>query len=205
VDATILFFDPIVNLIDSRFSPIPIRFHSHRRCTKRIMTFSKRHIQLMMINISIVISVSVKCVVAYIPSIHPNDQAIVSIKPILKKPPNQSETKTDSLSINIAPIKILTVKKVSVSKKKWGTDYDHPEEYWFDDRIHTLGNHGFWGAVHAAIAPFSTKIIDIAAYHGVDVRLKVTGILQYKHCSALSIVFGENLTYTVSIFTYHVT
>lgn len=39
--------------------------------------------------------------------------------------------------------------------------------------IHTLGNVGFWGAVHAALAPLSTKLIDVLAYGGKDVRQMV--------------------------------
>ena len=35
---------------------------------------------------------------------------------------------------------------------------------------------GFGGAVHAAVAPLSTRIIDEAAYEGVDVR-KMVGIM----------------------------
>jgi hypothetical protein len=57
--------------------------------------------------------------------------------------------------------------------KRWGIDNAHGEEYWHDQRIHTLGNVGFWGAVHAASAPASTKLIDIMAYKGLDVRQKV--------------------------------
>jgi hypothetical protein len=52
-------------------------------------------------------------------------------------------------------------------------DKDYSEEYWFDHRIHTLGNSGFFGALHAAVAPFSTMIIDAVAYGGEDVRKKV--------------------------------
>jgi hypothetical protein len=59
-------------------------------------------------------------------------------------------------------------------RPKWGVDNTCPSEYWFDDRIHTLGNHGFWGALHAAMAPMSTKIIDLAAYNGIDIRKQVT-------------------------------
>jgi hypothetical protein len=57
--------------------------------------------------------------------------------------------------------------------QKWGVDHQYPNEYWFDSRIHTLGNHGFWGAVHAALAPVSTKIIDLVAYNGIDIRKQV--------------------------------
>jgi SAM-dependent methyltransferase len=45
--------------------------------------------------------------------------------------------------------------------------------YWRDPRIHNLGNTGLGGVVHAAIAPLATKIIDHAAYGGVDVRRRL--------------------------------
>lgn len=61
----------------------------------------------------------------------------------------------------------------SVGRKKWGMDNNNEDEYWFDDRIHSLGNTGIGGAIHAAIAPLSTKVIDILSYDGVDVRSKV--------------------------------
>jgi hypothetical protein len=70
----------------------------------------------------------------------------------------------------------MTVRTNHVRRPKWGIDNTFPEEYWFDDRIHTLGNHGFWGAVHAAMAPISTKIIDMAAYDGIDIRKQVKSI-----------------------------
>lgn len=54
------------------------------------------------------------------------------------------------------------------SKKKAAT------EYWSDQRIHTLGNTGFLGAFHAAVATLSTKVIDDLAYRGMDVRGKVS-------------------------------
>ena len=59
------------------------------------------------------------------------------------------------------------------TRKKWGIDNAHAHEYWFDNRIHTLGNIGVGGALHAALAPLSTKLIDVYAYEGVDVRAKV--------------------------------
>ncbi len=77
-------------------------------------------------------------------------------------------------------------------------------DYWSRPDIHTLGNVGFGGAVHAAMAPFATKVsaavhaivyfhssshfkhhntayqmIDIKAYGGVDVR----ALVSYCHVS----------------------
>jgi SAM-dependent methyltransferase len=60
-----------------------------------------------------------------------------------------------------------------VTRKKWGVDKDFHDEYWFNKNIHTLGNTGFFGAVHAAMAPTSTRLIDLLAYNGVDIRAKV--------------------------------
>jgi hypothetical protein len=47
-------------------------------------------------------------------------------------------------------------------------------EYWFDQRIHTLGNTGVTGALHAAMATLSTKVIDVLAYDGMDIRQDVS-------------------------------
>ncbi|GAX24110.1 hypothetical protein FisN_9Hh363 [Fistulifera solaris] len=50
-------------------------------------------------------------------------------------------------------------------------------EYWFDQRIHSLGNTGPTGALHAAMAIGVTKLIDFVAYDGVNVRKQVCGRL----------------------------
>jgi len=59
------------------------------------------------------------------------------------------------------------------SRKKWGIDKVHPDEYWYNNKIHTLGNTGFGGALHALLAPLATKLIDNVAYKGVDIQRKV--------------------------------
>lgn len=46
--------------------------------------------------------------------------------------------------------------------------------YWFDRRIHNLGNAGFpGGVVHALAAPCITRFIDERAYGGRDVRAEL--------------------------------
>jgi len=60
-----------------------------------------------------------------------------------------------------------------VKRQQWGVDNVHDEEYWFNDKIHTLGNTGFMGALHAAMAPFATRMIDDVAYDGTNVRESV--------------------------------
>ena len=49
-----------------------------------------------------------------------------------------------------------------------------PSEYWFDSRIHTLGNIGIGGGFHAATTPLFTKLIDDIAYKGIDIRQEVS-------------------------------
>ena len=145
-------------------------------------------------SITIPVILSSSGVTAYIPSVHSHDHALVSIpKPSLTVPSAITTEEAMQGSNTIAPSKLSAV---SVSRTKWGTDHEHPEEYWFDNRIHTLGNHGFGGAVHAALAPLSTKIIDLAAYRGVDIRLKVRSYSWFLympvicwHCSSFFCLF----------------
>ena len=59
------------------------------------------------------------------------------------------------------------------ARKLIGLD-NEPSEYWFNNRIHTFGNTGFYGGMHAAVAPFATNLIDTNAYDGVDARKKVS-------------------------------
>jgi SAM-dependent methyltransferase len=53
-----------------------------------------------------------------------------------------------------------------------------PPNYWFHPKIHTFGNTGFLGAIHAALAPMVTKLIDVAAYKGENVRHKIARTLR---------------------------
>ena len=47
----------------------------------------------------------------------------------------------------------------------------------FDARIHNFGNTGPLGQVHALIAPMATKIIDMVAYDGRDIRAELANRL----------------------------
>jgi len=58
----------------------------------------------------------------------------------------------------------------AVKRKRWGIDQDDTAEYWFNNKIHTFGNTGFWGGLHAFVAPVATKIIDTIAYDGKSAR-----------------------------------
>ena len=45
--------------------------------------------------------------------------------------------------------------------------------YWYNPKIHNLGNNGLLGNVHAAVSPIVTKLIDRKVYSGVNVRKNV--------------------------------
>jgi hypothetical protein len=72
-------------------------------------------------------------------------------------------------------------------RKRVGVDNSMAEEYWYDSRIHSLGNVGFFGGIHAALAPLTTKLIDVIAYNGTDIRQLVSTLL----------LFRNNLSYFV--------
>lgn len=65
-------------------------------------------------------------------------------------------------------------------KRKWIDRSNIDNEYWYHPDIHSIGNVGFFGAIHAALAPISTKVIDMAAYNGEDVRSIVANLLSEK-------------------------
>jgi hypothetical protein len=94
--------------------------------------------------------------------------------PSLKQLPTiQIPKHTGSKDTLVEKTKQVELEQHATTHKQWSTDNAHGEEYWYDQRIHTLGNVGFWGAVHAASAPALTKLIDINSYDGMDVRQKV--------------------------------
>lgn len=65
----------------------------------------------------------------------------------------------------------VVTQRQPTERKKWGVDKEELTEYWFNNRIHTFGNTGILGALHAAVAPMATKMIDDLAYKGVDARV----------------------------------
>ena len=82
----------------------------------------------------------------------------------------------------------------ATTRKRWGIDKTNENDYWHDSRIHTLGNVGFWGAVHAALAPVSTKMIDVLAYNGTDIRQLVSIV------SRLSYFFHMSFSSKIHLF-----
>ena len=45
--------------------------------------------------------------------------------------------------------------------------------YWYNKDIHSLGNTGLLGNIHALSTPLFTKLIDIKAYSGVNIRKNI--------------------------------
>ena len=45
--------------------------------------------------------------------------------------------------------------------------------YYFDNRIHNMGNIGLGGRLHAELSPFATKMIDNIRYNGNNIRLEI--------------------------------
>jgi hypothetical protein len=66
------------------------------------------------------------------------------------------------------------LKRWEIGVDNAATDYE--DQYWYNPTIHSFGNIGFLGAIHAALAPISTKVIDVVAYDGEDVRSIVSKV-----------------------------
>ena len=137
----------------------------------RIMNLSRRFLAVICLSVEMALLIP-KASFAYISSAHPDEKIKLTI------PPGQIKIhgKTKSSKISDPATSVQDQTPISdklhpkFHKPTWGVDNEHPEEYWFDSRIHSLGNHGFWGAVHAAVSPLATKVIDVASYHGIDMR-----------------------------------
>lgn len=53
----------------------------------------------------------------------------------------------------------------------------HNNEWWYNPVIHSFGNTGNLGKIHAKLAPYITKTIDVTAYSGRDVRSEVSDLV----------------------------
>ena len=122
----------------------------------------------------------------------PQKAALIAPKPPKEETANIVDAKT--------PDSVLAQQLRAVTYKRWGIDNENDLEYWNDSRIHTLGNIGFWGAVHAIMAPLSTKMIDVVAYNGTDVRYLVSTFQAF--CLLSSVIIASCLFRSVSISPY---
>lgn len=78
--------------------------------------------------------------------------------------------------------------------------------YWRDARIHNLGNHGWAGWLHAAMAPAATHLIDRWAYGGVDARKCALGTIPSQRkvvdlCCGTGYSTARHTTRTVGVDT----
>ena len=46
--------------------------------------------------------------------------------------------------------------------------------YYYNPKIHSLGNVGFGGKIHAFTAPFARRMIDHISYKGVNIRKDIS-------------------------------
>lgn len=65
---------------------------------------------------------------------------------------------------------------------------NHYTKYYNDPRIHNMGNIGFGGWIHAQLAPYATKMIDIIRYNNNDIRK----LLIENYISFYKNEFGKN-------------
>mmetsp|Transcript_3370 Transcript_3370/g.8968 ORF Transcript_3370/g.8968 Transcript_3370/m.8968 type:complete len:350 (+) Transcript_3370:1177-2226(+) len=119
---------------------------------------------------------------AFRPPENPTGTEVVKTRWTLKKVSDGITNAKDFKSITSETIEKVgksmaaeTVARNGVVRKRWkiGIDKvakDDEDEYWYNPTIHNFGNIGFFGAIHAALAPISTKVIDVIAYDGENVR-----------------------------------
>ena len=127
--------------------------------------------------------------VAFQPPENPTGLAGIKVPTILKNPPATTPTTKDNK--NIITTEMMeqvgkaaaaeTLARDGTSRKRWeigidGVATDYEDEYWYNPTIHNFGNIGFLGTIHAVLAPVSTKVIDVLAYDGENIRSKVSKV-----------------------------
>lgn len=45
--------------------------------------------------------------------------------------------------------------------------------YYYNSKIHNMGNTGYMGILHASLAPLFTKVIDCNVYNNIDIRKQI--------------------------------
>lgn len=94
--------------------------------------------------------------------------------------PKENESMISSTKNNNTAVMSSSIMKVHITKeeeKENNTSNNNDDEYWYNKKIHTLGNIGTLGGLHAAMGPISTILIDKLAYDGRDVRTEVSKTL----------------------------
>lgn len=60
--------------------------------------------------------------------------------------------------------------------------------YYYNPKIHSLGNIGFGGKIHALAAPFARRMIDHISYNGVNIRKDIMS--KYRENTVLDLCCG---------------
>jgi len=122
-------------------------------------------------------------------------------RPIIEVQDDQSVSPSVCTLVPISetiPTVTIPPQRHPVMRKRWGIDNDETSEYWFNNKIHTFGNTGFFGGLHAAMAPLATKMIDELAYHGMDARFqiakKICKSIKIKEARILDLCCGVGLS-----------
>lgn len=66
--------------------------------------------------------------------------------------------------------------------------------YYYNPKMHTLGNIGFGGKLHAATAPIVTKAIDYVRYNGINIREEITGHYVKNNKTILDLCCGVGIS-----------
>lgn len=66
--------------------------------------------------------------------------------------------------------------------------------YQYDPRIHNFGNIGKFGAIHAEFAPLFTKLIDLKAYNGRNIREEIINKLNPNKNKILDLCCGIGIS-----------
>lgn len=111
---------------------------------------------------------------AFRPPENPTGLADIKSQLVLKKDSKNIIT-AETMELVTKSATAETMAREGTIRKRWeiGVDKvakDYVDEYWYNPTIHNFGNIGFLGAIHAALAPISTKVIDIVAYDGENIR-----------------------------------
>ena len=64
--------------------------------------------------------------------------------------------------------------------------------YYYDNRIHSLGNIGIGGKIHSELSPFSTKVINYLRYNNVDIRKEI--LSDYSKYDILDLCCGTGMS-----------
>ena len=60
--------------------------------------------------------------------------------------------------------------------------------YYYNSKIHNFGNIGFGGHIHATIAPFTTRTIDMLCYNNINIRNEI--LVPYTNKKVLDLCCG---------------